>query len=352
MHIFLILALGRNVLSVPSSETVIDVSVEPAMLVPQEAKNRSEPLKQIVSRSNAPVEKPLKDTNLESDTDSRADHEQIKRGDNGGVPLPNQGPSAPQEERAALSQQQSQQPQRAQKAEQKPKPIKETNRVKQKESHEATPPEPKTKPIRPLSSLRLDDGTLLDKFASSSPSTPVAEKSDPLAQNSPGAYKAFNRPSGTGALFLGSGGVADHLPNLPDGDITMLNAKANQYAGFVRRVAVQVFSQLRAQGWERLTAGEIRRIGDFTTVEAHLSAKGEFLGAQIVERSGSSSFDDVLDQAVRSGARDPNPPAGAQRADGQIVFIFKARSWAEFSANARNGAPVEHRWILLATGLE
>jgi hypothetical protein len=142
-------------------------------------------------------------------------------------------------------------------------------------------------------------------------------------------YEAFSRPPGSGATFVGSGGVSDHLPNLPDGDITLLNAKANTYAGFVRRVAVQVFAQLRSQGWEKLTMGEVRRIDDFTTIEAILSPEGRFMTMRIVEGSGSSSFDSVVKQSVAVGARDPNPPAGG-----------------------RAGGPSEHRWLLLATGLE
>jgi hypothetical protein len=165
-------------------------------------------------------------------------------------------------------------------------------------------------------------------------------------------YEAFSRPPGSGATFVGSGGVSDHLPNLPDGDITLLNAKANTYAGFVRRVAVQVFAQLRSQGWEKLTMGEVRRIGDFTTIEAILSPEGRFMTMRIVEGSGSPSFDSVVKQSVAVGARDPNPPAGARASDGKIHFIFKARSWASIGAGGRAGGPSEHRWLLLATGLE
>jgi hypothetical protein len=96
---------------------------------------------------------------------------------------------------------------------------------------------------------------------------------------------------------------------------------------------------------------EVRRINDFTTIEAILSPEGRFVTMRLIEGSGSAQFDSVVKQAVPAGMRDPNPPAGARASDGMIHFIFKARSWASIGAG-RSGAPSEHRWILLATGLE
>jgi hypothetical protein len=189
------------------------------------------------------------------------------------------------------------------------------------------------------------------KFGNVSKNAPAAAARS--AQSAPDLsnYEAFSRPPGSGATFVGSGGVSDHLPNLPDGDITLLNAKANTYAGFVRRVAVQVFAQLRSQGWEKLSMSEVRRINDFTTIEAIMSPEGRFITMRLIEGSGSPQFDSVVKQAVPAGMKDPNPPAGAKASDGMIHFIFKARSWASIGAG-RAGAPSEHRWILLATGLE
>jgi hypothetical protein len=196
----------------------------------------------------------------------------------------------------------------------------------------------------------LDDATLASRFGSESPTK--AQQPARAAAGDLSHYKAFSRPPGSGASFLGTGGVTDYLPNLPDGDITLLNEKASTYAGFVRRVAVQVFTQLRSQGWERLSMGDIRHMNDFTTVEAVLSPTGQLVRTNLVETSGSSRFDSVLVQAVSFGAKDPNPPAGARASDGQIHFIFKARSWADMGSDPRSGAPSERRWLLLSTGLE
>jgi TonB family protein len=202
-----------------------------------------------------------------------------------------------------------------------------------------------------LKDLTLDRSTLDAKFGAAA-KQPSERKSQSSPAQSLSEYQAFSRPPGSGAAFLGTAGISDHLPNLPDGDITLLNAKANIYASFVRRVAVQVFTQLRAQGWERLSGQQIRQLQSFATVEAVLSKDGKFIRAQLLDSSGSDAFDSVLNLAVTNGARDPNPPPGALAKDGLIHFIFKARSWSQMGVNRRSGAPVEQRWLLLATGLE
>ncbi len=202
-----------------------------------------------------------------------------------------------------------------------------------------------------LKDLTLDQSTLAMKFGTT-PKPAAPAKNVPAAPQSLAEYQAFSRPPGSGAAFLGNAGISDHLPNLPDGDITLLNAKANIYASFVRRVAIQVFTQLRSQGWERLSGQQIRQLSGFTTIEAILSPDGKFIRAQLLESSGSDAFDAVVNLSVSNGARDPNPPEGARAKDGMIHFIFKARSWSQMGVNRRSGAPMEQRWLLLATGLE
>jgi hypothetical protein len=319
--------------------TVIDVTVEfpTSKRAPQ----------QIVSPSDVKSVKPPENTNRLSDEDSIATKEQIKRGDNGGLPgKPSEKPgekSAPQPEAKAV-----QQP-----------PQKQPNAQKER-SQEKPPPMPPKEPAQKapatkhlaLKDLKLDNATLAERYGATAPKEPPQKQPVETKQTNLSNYSAFSRPPGSGAAFLGTAGFSDHLPNLPDGDITLLNAKANTYAGFVRRVAVQVFAQLRTQGWERLSRGEIAQLHDFTTVEAILSPDGKFMTMNLLDGSGSSAFDAVVKLSVTSGAQDPNPPEGARAADGKIHFIFKARSWASSTVSPRSGMPVERRWILLATGLE
>lgn len=318
----------------PPLLTTIEVTIEPPSLPAQK--------RQIVSPS-VPSIKPPENTDKMSDVDSRADVEKIRRGDPGGAPgKPEQQtqPSKPQEQRKPSVS--------------KPEPpqkLAPKTPQKQEEKSPAKPSEQQPKRDLRLSDLKLDNATLASKFGNT-PQNPSKAKSSNASASDLSEYQAFSRPPGSGAAFVGTGGINDHLPNLPDGDITLLNAKANQYAGFVRRVAVQVFTQLRTQGWERISAQQLHQLGDFTTIEAVLTPDGKFIRATIIGRSGSDAFDGVVNTSVSQGASDPNPPEGARAKDGLIHFIFRARSWSQMGINRRSGAPTENRWLLLATGLE
>lgn len=330
-HLILLFVILSSQAPHPPLVNSIEVTIEPPIAV--------SPKKQIVSPTTQQSATPPLDTSRLSEHDSKVEKEQIQRGDSGGVPG---------------------QPEKSQSAPVKPqeKPL------RTEHPPDATKPAPKTakqptKDISPpntrkelnLKALKLDDATLVMKFGGKTQNAPEQKTSNSGEQNL-SEYQAFSRPPGSGAAFLGSGGINDHLPNLPDGDITLLNAKANTYAGFVRRVAVQVFTQLRSQGWERLSQQQINRMTDFTTVEAILSPGGKFIKAQLVESSGSEPFDAVVNISVTNGSSDPNPPEGARAKDGNIHFIFRARSWSQVGVNRRSGAPTEQRWLLLATGLE
>jgi hypothetical protein len=332
LHLLVVLYILRApVVTVPET-TTIDVTFEAPQTAPRK--------QQIVSPPESKAEKPPENTDRLSDVDATAIKEQIKRGTEGGLPNPPAKPQPPVPESK---------PQPPREAPRKEPPTKAEQPVKQPAANQPAPQHNAHKDLN-LKDLKLDDATLAMKFGNISKNAPAAAKASQSAPDLSN-YEAFSRPPGSGATFVGSGGISDHLPNLPDGDITLLNAKANTYAGFVRRVAVQVFAQLRSQGWEKLSMSEVRRISDFTTIEAILSPEGRFVTMRLVEGSGSPQFDAVVKQAVPAGMKDPNPPAGARASDGMIHFIFKARSWAAIGAG-RGGAPSEHRWILLATGLE
>lgn len=345
LHALLVVLLFGTRAPQQPAVTAIEVTIEPP---PEPALRRAAQRPQIVSPSNAAPEPPPENTTRLSDTDSRTDVEKIRRGDGGGIP--GEQSKAPPADPAAKSvpAESAQQPENQKQAEQKTR------------TKEPPPPEQQKQRPKPakqdlnLKDLKLDDSTVALKFGTT-PKNPAASAPQSAASSptkSLSEYQAFSRPPGSGAAFFGSAGISDHLPNLPDGDITLLNAKANIYASFVRRVAIQVFTQLRSQGWERLSAQQIRQLTGFATVEAVLKPDGTFLRAQIIESSGSDSFDGVLFTSAKNGATDPNPPPGAAAKDGNIHFIFKARSWSQIGVSRRSGAPIEQRWLLLATGLE
>jgi len=330
LHAVLVSVMLSSKAAHPPEVTAIEVTIEP----PASRAQRQQP--QIVSPPQQPSTTPPENATKLSDVDSRTDVEKIKRGDGGGIPGA----------RASSNQQPSQQAKPPQAQRQSP-PV-----PKQPEALPDKQPKPSTgRRELQLKDLTLDNSTLAMKFGNNSQQASQSRSAQSPSQ-SLSEYQAFSRPPGSGAAFLGTAGISDHLPNLPDGDITLLNAKANIYASFVRRVAVQVFTQLRSQGWERLSGQQIRQLRGFSTIEAVLAPDGKFLRAQLIESSGSDAFDSVLNLSVQNGARDPNPPPGALAKDGLIHFIFKARSWSQIGVNRRSGAPTEQRWLLLATGLE
>jgi hypothetical protein len=330
LHCLLVALILSSDAPHPPAVTAIEVTIEP----PVSRAQRQQP--QIVSPPQQQSTTPPENATKLSDVDARTDVEKIKRGDGGGIP----GTQASSEQQRSQETKQSK-PQRESPPDPKPPQV-----------QPAQQPKPSTsqRDLR-LKDLTLDSSTLAMKFGNN-PQQASQSRSAQSPSQSLSEYQAFSRPPGSGAAFLGTAGISDHLPNLPDGDITLLNAKANIYASFVRRVAIQVFTQLRSQGWEKLSGQQIRQLQGFSTIEAVLTPDGKFVRAQLIQSSGSTSFDSVLNLSVQNGARDPNPPAGALAKDGFIHFIFKARSWSQMGVNRRSGAPMEQRWLLLATGLE
>ena len=156
----------------------------------------------------------------------------------------------------------------------------------------------------------------------------------------------FEKQSAKG-LFAGPIGSPDYLPNIPDGDITLLNSKADQFAVFVRRVALQVFGAIKRKNWQELSTSELRRLNNFSTIHAKMNKEGQLVSIKLMDSSGSILFDNLVKDSVQFSARDQNPPAEAAAEDGNIHFIFKSRSWVR--PTGERG--LEQRWILLGTGL-
>ena len=316
LHIMFLFIILKTEQHAPKTESFIEVSIVPEELKKEDSNQLL--TNQIVEQPQAQDSPENKQTNakLLSDKDSYTEKEQIKRGDR---------PDAA--------------PVKSNKANEKP--IEKQNKQQPKE-------EQKTKtsseqPADKISTLRLDDQTLFEKFA--------APKSSKSLTTNESSYQAFSRPAGSGAAFIGMSGTSDFLPNLPDGDITLLNTKADKFAVFVRRVASLVFSHMRSTGWETLQSSDIEKIEDYCTVHAVLDKSGKLIKISIEGSSGSRRFDETLSVAVKSGAHDPNPPAAAAAEDGNYHFIFKSKSWSKIGHAPKTGAPYERRWLLLSTGL-
>lgn len=301
-------------------------------------------LPQIVSPSEVKESVPDESTTRLSDKSTKTEKESIKRGlpEAGLVaePLRASTPSAP--------------------ALQKPKPL-----SKPKTAAASPPPKKASFSSKTSAKTLLTDPSLAAKIAlSSKPEDNQASANRLREVLSSGSYKAqqtlsdaersrklydyrpFQRRTAA-SLFSGRTGVPDHLPTIQDGDITILNAKADRHAVFVRRVALQVFGILRRLNWSEVSFSQVFRQTDFVTVYARMSKEGTLLGVELGTSSGVQSFDKVLLKAANEGTWDQNPPPSAAAEDGNIHFIFKSRTWAQRGAEGIG----EQRWLLLATGL-
>ena len=288
--------------------------------------------KQIVAPSDSKSEEPIVPTPLVSEHASRTDKEMLRRGDPlSEAPAPTKlvPPSPPK------------------------KAAKQKEEVQKEEKKSAkSQQEPKSPVPKQYAKLRLNDQQLESAFArtetqadreeeTDSPEQAEKQRAQQLQQAEP--FRKAANPS----IYLNRGGSADMLSHIPDGDITLLHAKADQYAVFVRRVALQVFGALRKLNWQELSRSELQRLKGYVTVEAVMDKQGKFIRVNLAESSGSTRFDQIANKAANEGTWDQNPPAAAAATDGNIHFVFKARSWSRASPNGLN----EQRWLMLGTGL-
>jgi len=130
--------------------------------------------------------------------------------------------------------------------------------------------------------------------------------------------------------LLGPNGTPDVLPDVRQGNLTFLNAKANRFAPFVRRVALRVFQHLIIHQRKNLHIDDVVAAHDMSTIEARIDTQGNLKKLLIQTRSGSYAVDEALLRACENGAWDENPPAEAIAEDGMIHFIFRSDINAQF----------------------
>ena len=119
-------------------------------------------------------------------------------------------------------------------------------------------------------------------------------------------------------------GTLDYLPDVREGDITLLNTKAEVFAPFVRRVAMRVFQNMLISLKRDLASPRLAATGD-VEAEAVMSPRGEMVGLhhQRARRASRCASDRRLQQACNDGFFDRNPPPGARGPDGNIHFILQ-----------------------------
>jgi hypothetical protein len=271
------------------------------------------PERQIVSPSDAGEERPPADTRLLSDLDNTVPRESMRRGD--------AAAGEPAREQASL-----------------PKPV------------APSAPQAATKADERLAALpKLDRllpraGDLVRQGALPTPAAPTEESRHRNLLRGGGGYALLARP-----------GVRDALPNVREGDITLLNTKAELFAPFVRRVAGRVFQHLQInleEARRRATLGSGR---EYAMVEAVMNQKGELLHAHLIERQSDSGL--AAHRALLAVTRpdtffDANPPAGAEGNDGNIHFILVVDLMVHSTADPRTGAPTTGYYGIAGVGLD
>jgi hypothetical protein len=132
-------------------------------------------------------------------------------------------------------------------------------------------------------------------------------------------------------------GTLDFLPDVREGDITLLNTKAELFSPFVRRVAVRVFGHLVIL-LRRQLEGVTSSNREWVTIEAIMNKQGDLVSLVMKDRSSSSSLsvDRSLQRACHDGFFDRNPPSGAESADGNIHFLLHTRVATMMGADGRS----------------
>jgi hypothetical protein len=146
---------------------------------------------------------------------------------------------------------------------------------------------------------------------------------EPEAEQRPVA----RRQASSGGLWIPSSGpigTLDYLPDVREGDITLLNTKAEVFAPFVRRVALRVFQNFIISLKRDLGVSTPPAI-ETVEAEAVMDPHGEMIRFTIKQRSARISLasDRRLQQACNDAFFDRNPPPGARAADGNFHFIMR-----------------------------
>jgi len=260
--------------------------------------------RQIVAPSDAGEEKAPENTRLLSDRDNTVKEEKVKRGDApGGVEAKGES-SAPhqadekRERRAA--------------ARQPPAPA--------PEEHTRIAALPKLEQLLP----HIGDFALLSSPPPTRPAAHAAENRNLLVAR--------------GSAFSSRPGSNDFLPTIREGDVTLLNTKAERFAPFVRRV----FQHLQMSLEQAVRARGVVGGREFAVVEAVMNKQGQLVTARVVQRESNSNL--AADRRLLETTKpdiffDANPPPGAEASDGNIHFVLLVDLMVQSGVDPRSGVP-------------
>jgi hypothetical protein len=332
--LLVLLPLLRNVhLDMPAPQQLLDVdlaSLPPraarpvapaakAAAAPQAPPLPAVPLpeRQIVAPPDAGVEQPPpSDTRLLSDRDNTVPEEQAHRSQ---VPNePAKPPPIAEKEPAAAAE---------------PAPKKEKVRLQTAPARELArhPADTQVASLPKLEQLLPQAGDF------------VSGRDLPAARPTPAQPQGEQRRlmmSGSHEAFSANRGISDFLPGIREGDITLLNTKAERFAPFVRRVAARLFQHLDIRLRQTASAGLVGSGREYAVVEAVMSKQGQLINARIVERQSTSTLgaDRILLGVTQPDTFfDANPPPGAEANDGNIHFILLVDLMVQSVQDPRSG---------------
>jgi hypothetical protein len=272
------------------------------------------PKRQIVTPPDAGEERPPKETRLLSDRDNAVEKEMVRRGQ----PLPGNGQKEPHALKHAPAAQ----------AKQADRPPEQVAAL------------PKLDQLLPRAGDLIREGLV-------KPAPPPEEEAD--------VPRKRNLFAGSGGAFSAQPGINDFLPSIREGDITLLNTKAELFAPFVRRVALRIFQHLaiRLKQAARRSPGGSGR--EFAEVEAIMSKSGQLLSARLIQRESNSNlaaYRELMGATQPDTFFDANPPPGAEANDGKIHFILLVDLMVQSAVDPRTGAPSTGYYGVAGVGLD
>ena len=291
------------------------------------------PKKQIVAPSDAPEQKPDAATNLFSDRDSKTLQETIKHGE----PAPPAKPpeARPEKQTAAKD---ATQPEMKARGDARGTKLGSTaeSLAKSSQASSDTKPPPGLGDLFVKPSELARDPSLLKGQSGDDAKTAEGGKRDLAMLQHPELW-----------ADPGPRGSTDYLPNVRDGDVTMLNAKADKFAPFVRRVGLRVFQGFSMQFKQMILSGATVDGSDKVQVEAVMSRDGKRVDVLLREHDGPLGTDRVL--LANLGERmffDENPPPGALAADGKIHFVFALNAAVDSDPRGHHGRGPGAQWVM------
>jgi hypothetical protein len=307
---------------------------KPAVAPPAEQAVRP-PKNQIVSPPDSPEQTPEK-AHLFSDRDSKALEEMVTKGE----PAP---PAKPPQERAKTEAAKpgAKEEQLATKAKGAREGSERATDTVKSEAKASTPAT-RAAPMVGLSDLFVRPSEL-----AKDPTLRKGEDGDDAKTTQGGSrdLAALSRPD----LWADPGqrGTPDYLPDVKQGNFTLLNTKADRFAPFVRRVGLRVFQTFSMEFKQLIYAGNVPQGRDDVEIEAVMSADGHRLQVYLKQRSGNLSSDRVLLGTLNDAIFfDQNPPAKAIADDGHIHFVFALNASVWYGRDDAGRMQPGAHWIM------